>query len=121
MVLGGADTTAEQFIGFLSSPCMQETVDSAPETYLSALTCPVLALFAELDRHVAARENMAAVERLLEASGNRGCTVETIAGCNHLFQRCETGYPDEYFEIDHDISPAVLDRVSGWIAGVVRT
>ena len=41
--------------------------------------------------------------RSLEAAGNRDYTVETIAGSNHLFQRCETGYPDEYFTIDHDI------------------
>jgi alpha/beta superfamily hydrolase len=120
MVLGGTDVTAEQFIGLLSSPCLQKTIESAPETYLSGLTCPVLALFADKDKHVPAMENMAAMKRSLEVAGNRDYTVETIAGSNHLFQRCETGYPDEYFTIDHDISPDVLDRMSGWIAGIVR-
>jgi pimeloyl-ACP methyl ester carboxylesterase len=119
MVLGGADVTAEQFIGFLSSGCLQETFESAPETCLSRLTCPVLALFAEKDKHVSAKENMAAMMRLLEAAGNSDFTVETLAGHNHLFQRCKTGYPDEYFTIDHDISSDVLDRVSDWIAGIV--
>ena len=67
-----------------------------------------------------ARENMAAMKRSLEAAGNRDYTVETIADSNHLFQRCETGYPDEYFTIDHDISPDVLDTISRWIAEIVR-
>jgi dienelactone hydrolase len=120
MVLSGTDVTAEQFIGFLSSGCFQGTFESAPETCLSRLTCPVLALFADKDKHVSARENMAAMKRSLEAAGNRDYTVETLVGNNHLFQRCETGFPDEYFTIDHDISPDVLDRVSDWIAGIVR-
>ena len=75
----------------------------------------MLALFGELDKHVPPVENMAAAKRALQAAGNRAHTVETLPGCNHLFQRCATGYPDEYFTIDHDISPDVLDRVTGWI------
>ncbi len=120
VVLGGSDVTAEQFLGMLSSPCLQETVESEPEPHLGRVTCPVLALFAGRDKHVPARENAAALERSLEAAGNTHYTVETIADCNHLFQRCETGYPDEYFTIDHDISPEVLDRVAGWIGEQVR-
>jgi hypothetical protein len=116
MVLGGADVTAEQFVGLLSSACMQELAESVPETYISELACPVLALFADKDKHVPARENMAAIKRSFEAAGNRDYTVETISGCNHLFQRCETGYPDEYFTINHDISPDALNKVSDWIA-----
>jgi len=116
VVLGGPDVTGEQLLGYLSSPCLQESVESLPDSYLSAVSCPVLALFGERDKHVSASENMAAAKRLLEAAGNRDYTVETIVGCNHLFQRCETGYPDEYLTIDHDISPDVLDRVSDWIA-----
>ncbi len=117
MVLGGPEVDAEQLLGLLSSPCMRETLGGEPDGYLADVTCPVLALFAELDRHVPARENGAAAKRQLQAAGNRDWAVETIAGCNHLFQRCETGYPDEYFTIDHDISPEVLSRVSGWILG----
>jgi pimeloyl-ACP methyl ester carboxylesterase len=120
MVLGGADATGEQFISLLSSPCMQETVDGNPEKGLTALTCPVLALYGDKDRHVPARENAAAMRRSLEAAGNPDYTIETITDCNHLFQRCETGYPDEYFTIDHDISPDVLDRVSRWIVRVAQ-
>ncbi len=93
-------------------------MDDRPETYLSALTCPVLALYGDRDKHVPAQENMAAAKRALVAAGNKAHTVETIAGCNHLFQRCETGYPDEYFELDHDVAPEVLDTVSGWIGGL---
>ena len=76
------------------------------------------ALFAELDKHVPAVENMAAARRAFAAAGNQAATVETLDGCNHLFQRCATGYPDEYFELDHDIAPEVLDRVSDWITGI---
>lgn len=119
VVLGGDELTAEQFVDFLASPCMQETVDDRSETYLSRLTCPVLALFAERDKHVPAPENMAAAKRALAAAGNGAATVETIPQCNHLFQRCETGYPDEYLAIDHDIAPEVLDRVSGWIERIL--
>jgi alpha-beta hydrolase superfamily lysophospholipase len=118
LVLGGADITAEQFLDLLSSPCLEENFQSTPGTYLCRLTCPTLALYAERDRHVSPGENMAAMKKALAAAGNRESTVETIAGVNHMFQRCETGYPDEYLTIDHDISPDVLARVSGWIIGL---
>lgn len=118
-VLGGGPVDARQFVGFLSSSCLQELVESVPEVYLSRLKCPVLALFAEHDKHVPAGPNAEAARRFLEAAGNRRFTVETMAGCNHLFQSCVTGYPDEYFTLDHDMSPQVLGRVSGWITGVV--
>jgi len=41
--------------------------------------------------------------------------VEEIPGANHLFQEAKTGNIDEYKEIEETMSPAVLEKIAGWI------
>ena len=40
---------------------------------------------------------------------------QTFKGHNHLFQRCTTGSPLEYAEIEETMSPEVLDSMTTWI------
>ena len=34
---------------------------------------------------------------------------------NHLFQVCETGYINEYAQIEQTMAPTVLEDISQWI------
>jgi pimeloyl-ACP methyl ester carboxylesterase len=115
VVFGGADISPERFVGFLTSTCLQDTLTAEPASYQSTLGCPVLALYAEKDKHIFAPDHAPALEETLRSAGNSDFTVETVSDCNHLLQVCETGYPDEYLSLNHDIAPHVIDRVGTWI------
>ncbi len=82
---------------------------------------PVLVLQGALDRQVSAgqADTLAAAIR---SNGNRGVAVEVFPGLNHLFVRSATdGSPAEYPALRDPHPPAeVLDRLTGWLAGVLR-
>jgi fermentation-respiration switch protein FrsA (DUF1100 family) len=79
------------------------------------VTCPVLALYGGKDIQVPADGNAEAVERALNAGGNRDYRVETVPELNHVFQTARTGLPDEYGKIEETFSPVALDIITGWV------
>ena len=52
-------------------------------------------------------------------SNARATTVE-VPGVNHLFQRCKTGSPSEYAQIEETFAPAALKVVGEWVVSVTR-
>jgi hypothetical protein len=62
------------------------------------------------------------IPRLLGAlaiADNNRVTVEEFPGLNHLFQTATTWALSEYEEIEETMAPAVLDRISRWIAALL--
>ncbi len=93
-----------------------------PAPTLGQVTCPVLALFGELDIQVHASRNLPVMEAVLGQSGHTDYLVQTLDGLNHLFQTAQMGVVEEYIEIEETFSPAALDLIGGWIAeGFVPT
>jgi uncharacterized protein len=91
-----------------------------PRPTLRRVRCPVLALNGERDLQVPAKENLAEIQKALEAGGNRsGKTVE-LPGLNHLFQPCKTGTPSEYGSIETTIAPEALKTMGDWILEQTR-
>tara|TARA_R110000744_G_scaffold163642_7_gene280636 strand:+ start:1582 stop:2901 length:1320 start_codon:yes stop_codon:yes gene_type:complete len=86
-----------------------------PFEYLSQVTCPVLALYGSKDLQVDSEVNLKAMENALLSGGNHKVKIEEIKGLNHLFQECQTGLPNEYFEIEQTIAPQVLEEITKWI------
>lgn len=41
--------------------------------------------------------------------------IEELPSLHHLFQAAETGFIQEYVEIEETISPKVLDAITSWI------
>lgn len=103
--------TSNEFIGLLQTK---------PESYLSEVTCPVLAINGSKDFQVPAKANLGAIEAALAVGGNKNVMVVEFEGLNHLFQTCNTGNSSEYAEIEETMSPDVLGAVSGWIDGIVK-
>jgi uncharacterized protein len=99
----------------LNSPWYREFIQYDPATALRKVTCPVLALIGEKDLQVPPDQNLPAIRKILESSGNKNFEVDELPGLNHLFQPAKTGAPSEYGEIELTISPIALEKISSWI------
>lgn len=81
---------------------------------LVSITCPVLALNGTKDLQVDHEGNLEALRNGL--NGNSKNVIESVEGVNHLFQHCTTGSVAEYKEIEETISPALLEKMTSWLA-----
>lgn len=97
-----------------TNPWMVNFLRHKPEKYLKDLKLPILALFAENDLQVAAKQNEGKMKELILDS-NPINEVKTFNNKNHLFQTSSTGNLDEYSEIEETISFEVLEKVKNWI------
>jgi len=99
-----------------SSPWFRYFLTYDPRPTLAKVHCPVLALIGEKDRQVPARENLSQIESTLKTAGNNRVTVKELPGLNHLFQKCKTGAPSEYAEIEQTLDPSALAVIADWIS-----
>jgi fermentation-respiration switch protein FrsA (DUF1100 family) len=102
-------------IKMLTSPWVRFFLTYDPATALRKVTCPVLALNGSLDLQVPPAQNLPAIRKALEESGNKHFEVDELPGLNHLFQTAKTGSPSEYADIEETMSPVVLDKIASWI------
>jgi alpha/beta superfamily hydrolase len=86
-----------------------------PATYLSKVTCPVLALNGTLDMQVNAEANLAAIKAILQQYGNTNHQEIALPGLNHLFQRAVTGSIAEYAQNTETVNPIALQKVADWL------
>lgn len=91
-----------------------------PQTTLSKVKCPVLAINGEKDLQVPPKENLSAIKKALQTGGNENFTIKELPGLNHLFQTAQTGVPAEYAKIEETISPEVLKIIGDWILEQTR-
>lgn len=94
---------------------MRYFVQSEPSSYFASLDCPVLALNGMKDCQVLAENNINAIKKGFQSSGNKLLTAMILPGLNHLFQNCETGLPTEYNLIEETFDPNTLTLMTGWI------
>lgn len=99
----------------LSTPWLADFIRYDPAIALSQTSCPVLAMIGSNDLQVPPKENLHAIDSILKANGNTKVTVVELAGLNHLFQKSETGLPQEYAKIEQTFSPKALKQMSKWI------
>ncbi len=113
------DASAESLIANtaaqLLSPWFRTFLRLDPADYLSGISVPVLALNGSKDLQVPAAENLEAIGRALEKSGNAKYRLVELAGLNHLFQTATTGLPSEYGSIAETMAPEVLALAVDWI------
>jgi hypothetical protein len=122
IIMGGADhVTPEELVNMLSSPCLTAPFTHDPQDYLPKVKCPMLALYGAKDVHVPAPEHIIEIKRILKGSRNIDYATRELPDTNHLFQKCQTGFPVEYQTLDHDISPEVLEVIGSWILEKTRS
>lgn len=109
------DAVIEAQIKVATSPWYRSYIAYDPAPALRRLRIPVLALIGSKDRQVPADQNLPALRAAL--AGDPRAEVAELPGLNHLFQEAGTGAPSEYGQIEQTLSPAALDRITGWILG----
>ncbi len=88
-------------------------MDYDPTQNINNTKCPVLALNGTKDCQVPAAQNIPVLRRLLPK--NKKTVIKECEGLNHLFQHCDTGRPDEYYNIEETIAEEVLADIVSWI------
>jgi uncharacterized protein len=91
-----------------------------PYPTLTKVKCPVLAINGEKDLQVPPKENLSAIEQALKEGENKNYKIVEMPGLNHLFQKCETGAPSEYGNIEETFSPDAMKVIVDWILAVTK-
>ncbi len=117
---GYNEKLTEQTVGQLASPWMYYFLKYDPTEAIVKTTCPALLLNGAKDLQVIASQNLLGYEKIIAEHNKTNLTLRELSDLNHLFQHCETGSPNEYFEIDETISPEVLEMVVEFVESVEK-
>jgi uncharacterized protein len=98
------------------SPWMRFFVLYDPGPTLGQVGCPILALYGGLDIQVEAKQNLSAMEAILEQAGHPDYLIQELPDLNHLFQTAQTGVLEEYAQIEETFSPVALNLIGTWIS-----
>lgn len=115
---GYNEELTEQTVGQMASPWMYYFLRYDPTDAIVKTNCPALLLNGTKDLQVIASQNLPGYEKIIAEHGKTNLTLRELPDLNHLFQHCETGSPNEYFEIEETISPEVLEMVVGFVKGL---
>lgn len=117
---GYNEELTEQTVSQLTMPWMYYFLKYDPTEAIVKTNCPALLLNGSKDVQVVASQNLPAYEKIIANYGKTNLTLRELPDLNHLFQHCETGSPNEYFEIEETISVEVLEMVVGFVKYFVR-
>ena len=117
---GYNEELTEQTIGQMASPWMYYFLKYDPTEAIVKTNCPALLLNGSKDLQVIASQNLTGYEKIIADYGKTNLTLRELPDLNHLFQHCETGLPNEYYEIDETISPEVLEMIVGFVKSVEK-
>ncbi len=102
-------------------PWQQTFLTLDPAAYLGKVEIPTLVLNGDKDFQVPVGLNIPAIERAFENGARPDYMVIIYENLNHLFQPCETGMLDEYYQIETTIAPQVLSDIVQWLNTICET
>lgn len=117
---GYNEELTEQTVGQMALPWMYYFLRYDPTDAIVKTNCPALLLNGTKDLQVIASQNLPGYEKIIAEHGKTNLTLRELPDLNHLFQHCETGSPNEYFEIEETISPEVLEMIVGFVKGIEK-
>ncbi len=117
---GYNEELTEQTVGQMASPWMYYFLRYDPTDAIVKTNCPALLLNGSKDLQVIASQNLPGYEKIIAEHGKTNLTLRELPDLNHLFQHCETGSPNEYFEIEETISPEVLEMIVEFVKGIEK-
>ncbi|MHC5202489.1 alpha/beta hydrolase family protein [Myroides sp. LJL119] len=106
------------FTSLVDSNWFRTFISYDPKNYLSRINCNVLALNGTKDLQVTSIENLQGIHDALSSKGK--LEIRSYQGLNHLFQKSETGMPQEYGKIQTTIEPEVLEDIGVWLNKKVK-
>jgi pimeloyl-ACP methyl ester carboxylesterase len=104
----------------LATDYVRSFIEFDPGADWSRVTVPVLQVFAGKDIQIITEQNEPAMRAALEAAGNEDFEVVILPDANHLFQAAETGYPDEYGELEPEFTSDLVPTLLGWLGAHVE-
>lgn len=110
--ISGADHP-DDAVKWITDPWFLYFLKYEPAPALRQIKIPVLALAGSLDLQVPPAANVPALREALK--GNPDATILQIDGMNHLLQKCRTGSPIEYGQIEETMDPKALEAIGDWI------
>ena len=117
---GYNEELTEQTVGQMASPWMYYFLRYDPTDAIVKTNCPALLLNGSKDLQVIATQNLPGYEKIIAEHGKTNLTLRELPDLNHLFQHCETGSPNEYFEIEDTISSEVLEMIVGFVKKIEK-
>lgn len=117
---GYNEELTEQTVAQMASPWMYYFLKYDPTDAIVKTNCPALLLNGSKDLQVIASQNLPGYEKIISEHGKTNLTLRELPDLNHLFQHCETGSPNEYFEIEETISPEVLEQIVEFVKGLAK-
>jgi pimeloyl-ACP methyl ester carboxylesterase len=120
--------TIEAQLKQLESPWMKKFLILEPKDYLSKICdVKILALFGEKDTQVPAEFNLKyLIEFLSDYHMDEVCkgyhlSYKTIKDANHLFQKSNTGSPNEYGKLEKNFCDDFIKEIINWYNLEVKT
>ncbi len=117
---GYNEELTEQTVGQMASPWMYYFLRYDPTDAIVKTNCPALLLNGTKDLQVIASQNLTGYEKIIAEYGKTNLTLRELPDLNHLFQHCETGSPNEYFENEETISTEVLEMIVGFVKSLEK-
>jgi pimeloyl-ACP methyl ester carboxylesterase len=114
---GYNEELTEQTVSQMTMSWMYYFLKYDPTEAIVKTNCPALLLNGSKDLQVIASQNLPGYEKIIAEYGKTNLILRELPDLNHLFQHCETGSPNEYFEIEETISPEVLELIVGFVKG----
>lgn len=89
-------------------------VEIEPDSMVTKLDVPQLAIFGERDKQVIADLNF---DKSLEIQSESDVQLQSIIipGANHLFQESETGMPTEYGMLERKFTDGFISSLTSWL------
>ena len=115
---GYNEELTEQTVSQMTMPWMYYFLKYDPTDAIVKTNCPALLLNGSKDLQVIASQNLPGYEKIIAEYGKTNLILRELPDLNHLFQHCEKGSPNEYFEIEETISPEVLEMIVEYVKGI---
>ena len=101
----------------LRAPQMRSLLHYDPATDIDGLEIPILALFGGKDTQVTPSQNETVLVEICE-NDLMDCTIENFAEANHLFQKANSGFMNEYAMLPKEFIDGFLNTISDWVAAL---
>lgn len=109
-----ASAQGKSLLQAFSNPQMQSLLFYNPTGDLKKLDIPVLALFGGKDVQVLVGKNKPPIKNALETAGVP-YRIEVFEQANHLFQKADTGLPQEYGTLKSEFLRGFTSTITKWI------
>ncbi len=115
--VGGNRGQLQQQIARMDRPWMRYLLQYDPLPALREMRGHVLAVLGGKDLQVDPEQNLEPLRSALltRDAGDHDTTIRVLDNHNHLLQRCETGSPTEYIDIEETVSPEALALLADWL------